>query len=251
MKDNKNALTKEEWSCHCNIELLDRIKEDIEKNVVPCWSKELLKLTSVGEKCCEIGCGTGQTSVYLAKNGRNITAIDYSENSMYLLNELSKYINVKIDVRCLDATQKMPFQEQEFDTIFHCGLLEHFERKQQIDMLKNWRRFSKRMISMVPNAASLAYRIGKSILEDTGKWKYGLETPRFSLISEFIAAGYCEIQEYTIGTEHALNFLPQKHYLRGSIERLIQDNYDLDSMGQGYLLVTIGKSNNDGDQSSK
>ena len=103
MKNREEALTKEEWSKYCQIELLEKIKEDIDKDAVSCWSKELIRLTSVGERCCEIGCGTGQTSAYLAKYGRVVTAIDYSEDSIYLLKELAKYINENIDVRCIDA----------------------------------------------------------------------------------------------------------------------------------------------------
>lgn len=240
MKNREEALTKEEWSKYCQIELLEKIKEDIDKDAVSCWSKELIRLTSVGERCCEIGCGTGQTSAYLAKYGRVVTAIDYSEDSIYLLKELAKYINENIDVRCIDATEKLPFQENEFDTIFHCGLLEHFEKNEQINMLKNWKCFSKRMISMVPNAASLPYRIGKKIMEDTGEWGYGFEIPQFSMVKEFAAAGYSKIQEYTIGTKHALRFLPQDHYLKNAYIKLLEEDYNLDDMWQGYLLVTIG-----------
>ena len=161
MEDKKEALTKEEWSKYCQIGLLERIKKDIDRDMVTCWSKELLRLTSIGEHCCEIGCGTGQTSAYLAKYGRIITAIDYSEDSLILLNELAKCIGCKINTKCIDVTEEMPFRKNEFDTIFHCGLLEHFEKQERISMLKNWRNYTKRMISMVPNAASLPYRIGK------------------------------------------------------------------------------------------
>lgn len=242
MEDKKEALTKEEWSKYCQIGLLERIKKDIDRDMVTCWSKELLRLTSIGEHCCEIGCGTGQTSAYLAKYGRIITAIDYSEDSLILLNELAKCIGCKINTKCIDATEEMPFRKNEFDTIFHCGLLEHFEKQERISMLKNWRNYTKRMISMVPNAASLPYRIGKKILEDAGKWGYGLEIPQSSMIDEFITAGYSDIQEYTIGTEHALRFLPQEHYLRDVFVKLLEEGYNLDDMWQGYLLVTIGIS---------
>lgn len=60
------------------------------------------------------------------------------------------------------------------------------------------------------------------------------------MIDEFITAGYSDIQEYTIGTEHALRFLPQEHYLRDVFVKLLEEGYNLDDMWQGYLLVTIG-----------
>lgn len=240
MCEEKKALTKQEWSKHCQIDLAEKINVSISNDNVPCWSKEMLNLTSEGEKCCEMGCGTGQTSAYLAKYNRIMTSIDYSEDSIILVNKLSKYINRKIDTKILDVTKELPFRKNEFDTIFQCGLLEHFKKNEQINMLKNWSQYSKKMISMVPNAASLPYRIGKKIMEDNNTWEYGLEIPQFSLREEFMEAGYYNIKEYTIGTEHALNFLPQNHYLRNTVMRLLSDNFSLDNIGQGYLLVTIG-----------
>lgn len=248
MSDKKAALSKEQWSEHCRIDLAEKITKDICNDNVPCWTRELLKLTSEGEKCLEIGCGTGQTSAYLSKYGRNITAIDYSENSIALVNEISKRIDKGIETKCLDATKELPFQNDEYDVVFHCGLLEHFEKPDRINMLKNWRRFSKKMISMVPNAASLPYRVGKQIMESNGTWKYGLEIPQLSLADEFIAAGYSEIKEYTIGTEHALSFLSKRHYLYKSLQKLLKENIDLDEYGQGYLLVTIGLNRSGGRQ---
>lgn len=246
MSDKKAALSKEQWSEHCHIDLAEKITKDICNDNVPCWTRELLKLTCEGEKCLEIGCGTGQTSAYLSKYGRNITAIDYSEDSIALVNELSKRINKGIETKCLDATKELPFKNDEYDVVFHCGLLEHFEKPDRINMLTNWRRFSKKMISMVPNAASLPYRVGKQIMECNGTWKYGLEIPQFSLMDEFIAAGYSEIREYTIGTDHALTFLPKRHYLYKSLQKLMKENINLDEYGQGYLLVTIGLNGSGG-----
>lgn len=241
MSTIKKALSKQEWSKHCRIELAENIIKNIFNNNVPCWSKELLNLTSRGEKCCEMGCGTGQTSAYLAKYDRLMTSIDYSVDSVNLVNKLSQFLDVKINTMIFDVTKKLPFTENEFDTIFQCGLLEHFEKEEQISLLKNWSKYSKRMISMVPNGASLPYRVGKKIMEDNNMWEYGLELPQFSLKQEFIVAGYKDIREYSIGVKHAFTFLPAEHDLRKSLERLQKEGYNLDDFGQGYLLVTIGE----------
>ena len=97
------------------------------------------------------------------------------------------------------------------------------------------------MVSMIPNAASIPYRIGKQILEDNNEWEYGLEIPKHSLGEEFSRAGLSVIKEYTIGTEWALSFLPKKHYVRKFFEKMKKDGYSLDKYMQGYLLVTIGE----------
>ena len=139
-----------------------------------------------------------------------------------------------------DATQPLPFQEKEFDYIFQAGLLEHFNRDERNDLLSNWKRYGKRMVSMIPNAHSIAYRYGKLKQEKEGTWQWGLEMPQSSLREEFEQAGITNITEYSIGAEHAFSFLPKGHYLRVALERAFQEAEDIDDWGQGYLLVTTG-----------
>lgn len=99
------------------------------------------------------------------------------------------------------------------------------------------------MISMIPNAASIPYRVGKAILEKNGEWDYGLEIPKHSFQYEFASAGILVEKEYTIGTEWAQRFLTKRHYIRNFLAKLEKDGYNLDDFMQGYLLVTIGKCN--------
>lgn len=99
------------------------------------------------------------------------------------------------------------------------------------------------MISMIPNAASIAYRTGKAMMEQQGIWSYGLELPQYSLGCEFEQAGIHNVKEYTIGAEHALMFLPEEHYLRKALQLWLLESKQYgvqDICGQGYLLVTIG-----------
>ena len=129
-----------------------------------------------------------------------------------------------------------------FDYIFHSGLLEHFTKEERTQFLKNWKPYCKTMVSMVPNAASIVYRTGKSIMEKDGTWKYGLEMPLYTQIPEFLDAGYKIEQEYTIGVKDALSFLPQWHPLRDEIEKWNEEFSFEDNCHQGYLLVTIGSN---------
>ena len=141
-----------------------------------------------------------------------------------------------------DATKPLPFQDKEFDVAFQSGLLEHFSTEQQIDLLKDWKRYCKTMISMIPNRASVPYRVGKHIMEEKGTWSYGKETPKHSMAYEFEMAGINVTKEYTIGTEWALSFLPKWHYIRKFYSKVKKQGYDLDDMMQGYLIVTVGKN---------
>ena len=190
----------------------------------------------------EIGCGTGISSLWLAKNGRKVTALDYTESSVKLVKAAAEKLSLKnVDVILCDATKELPFKKKKFDYIFQAGLLEHFDTDEQIRLLRNWARYGKYMISMIPNASSIPYRIGNQLMENEGTWEYGLEIPKHSFKEEFSRAGITVEKEYTIGSEWAQRFLPKRHYIRKFFAKLEKDGYNLDDLMQGYLLVTIGK----------
>lgn len=234
------TLNKEEWSAHYNIKSLNGVVNQIETNRVSVWSEELTKIC--GGKTLEIGCGSGASSLWLAKNGRDVTALDYSESSVELVKAAAAKLNLSnVKVIHCDATKALPFNEKQFDYIFQAGLLEHFEIDEQIRLLRNWARYGKYMISMIPNASSIPYRIGKQLMENEGTWEYGLEIPKHSFKEEFSRAGITVEKEYTIGSEWAQRFLPKRHYIREFFAKLEKDGYNLDDLMQGYLLVTIGK----------
>lgn len=215
--------------------------EDLNEGRLSFQSREMLKLSREGERILEIGSGSGATSCYLAKNGRVSTALDFSENALLCAKGVAEKMGISIETVFADATSDLPFAENQFDVIFQAGLLEHFEQEMRIKLLKNWGKYGKRMVSIIPNAASIAYRTGKAMMEQNGTWEYGLELPQYSLQSEFEQAGFHVLKEYTIGAEHALEFLPAKFWLRKAMERWLKENPTGDDCGQGYLLVTLGE----------
>jgi hypothetical protein len=98
----------------------------------------------------------------------------------------------------------------------------------------------KGVMSLVPNSRSLFYRIGKHAQEKAGQWPYGKEIPKLSMKQFFEQAGLYNIQEYSVGTYHALKFwgkdMPEiKDYL-DSLTPI-----ELKELNQGYLLFTYGE----------
>lgn len=239
----EKALDKKQWGAIYNQNLCEQVIQSVLRDEVYCWTEELLHITKEGDKLCEVGCGSGQSAAYLQKYGRSVAALDFSEESVALVNAVNESLKLGMRVVCADATKPLPFAEKEFDYIYQCGLLEHFQGEERIALLKNWSRYTRHMISMIPNAASVAYRTGKALMEKYNAWQYGLELPQYSLASEFEKAGITNVREYTIGAEHALMFLPAGHYLREALMQWIIESKELgmeDLCGQGYLLVTIG-----------
>ena len=241
MNDYSKALDNSGWSAHYNIEILNNVVTAVEKGNVSVWSEELIHICEQKSKVLEIGCGTGISSLWLAKNDREVTALDYTESSVELVKAAANKLDLKkVQVIHSDATKELPFKAKQFDYIFQAGLLEHFETEEQIRLLRSWAKYGKRMISMIPNASSIPYRVGKQLMEENGTWGYGLEIPKHSFKEEYARAGIKVEKEYTIGTEWAQKFLPERHYIKRFFRKLVKDGYNLDEFMQGYLLVTIG-----------
>ena len=144
-----------------------------------------------------------------------------------------------------DVLQQLPFPDNMFDCVWSSGLLEHFSDDEIQCILSESARVSKNcVISLVPNAASIPYRLGKWHQESAGQWMYGYEDPKYTLAQFYERAGLHIIREYSIGWRHALNFITFEH--GDIVRRIIEswyntlDNMELEKLNQGYLLVTIG-----------
>jgi len=240
-KNNDKRLSADEWGELYNIKSLESVVNRIVKGHVSEHSHEMLKLTKPGERILEIGVGSGQTSLWLAKHGRLVTGIDFSNNAIRLFSEAAEQLNIPVQAVQVDAEKPLPFEENEFDWVFQAGLLEHFHLEERIRLLQQWGKYTRGMISFIPNAASVIYRYGKARQEYLGTWKYGLEMPQYSLAGEFAAAGFSLEAEYTFDLKTPLDFLPRFHYLRRVFRRLQRDGFLADNCGQGYLLATVGK----------
>lgn len=69
--------------------------------------------------CLEIGCGAGQNSIFLAKQGAQCVAIDISEEMLAHGRKLAKKEKVNVDFRCvsMDTLHAGTFKESSFDLI--------------------------------------------------------------------------------------------------------------------------------------
>ena len=107
-----------------------------------------------------------------------------------------------------DITRPLPFDSGSFDAVFSCGVLEYFDREQVAAIIgEAFRVARKRVIVLVPNAFSVAYRVGKWYMERSGTWTWGGEVPSYSLKSTFEGAGAVRTTELTVAARHSLDFL--------------------------------------------
>lgn len=68
-------------------------------------------------KALELGCGTGEKAVYLAKRGFKVAAVDISQTVIKHARKLARKEGVKIDFYAKDATDLSFLKDRKFDFI--------------------------------------------------------------------------------------------------------------------------------------
>ena len=218
----------------------------VEAGYVRAWYDPVLRCTKSGQTVIETGSGTGQLSGAIARNGRKTFLLDLSLKNLEFSRSVFKCAGIEGDFVQADILQRLPFRGGSFDCVFSHGVLEHFSEDEIGYIIKESARVAKStVISIVPNAASLAYRIGKRYQENRGKWMYGRETPKYSLKRLFRWAGLVNIREYSIDPRHSFEFLtmlgddPAGTIVKKTLNRIPLKV--LEALNQGYLLVTVGE----------
>jgi len=71
-------------------------------------------------KIVELGAGLGRDSIYFAKNSINVTALDYSENGIKIINEKIKKENLISSISTLkfDIREDLPFETNSVDACY-------------------------------------------------------------------------------------------------------------------------------------
>ena len=212
--------------------------------VVP-WSELLIEYTKDCETVLDLGSGRGDHSAVLARAGRRPMLMDWSPQNIEFSRQMFAACGVEGRFCVGDITRPLPFDSGSFDAVFSCGVLEYFDREQVAAIIgEAFRVARKRVIVLVPNAFSVAYRVGKWYMERSGTWTWGGEVPSYSLKSTFEGAGAVRTTELTVAARHSLDFLvmPLGSQIKRACIKLLRMGHHVDPAWcrQGYLLVTIG-----------
>ncbi|AJY69266.1 glycosyltransferase [Geobacter sulfurreducens] len=241
-----DALTAEQWhraiaSGQSPSEIASRVRS----GQVPTWATEILELTHSGERVLELGSGTAEISAFLATQGRKTVLLDYSRESLVFGNWVFSQLGLETETVAGDIRQPLALPDNSVDVVWSGGVLEHFSDDEITHILREARRVARRLVvSFVPNAKSMAYRLGKYSQEKNGTWPYGFEDPKATLKPLFERAGLDSVREFTVCPEHSINFLnstdmegqaPLWHELLKSMPE-----EEKSALDQGYLLCTVG-----------
>lgn len=224
---------------------IDALAKSVVETEGPVWIDPVLDVSQKGDAVLEFGSGTGELSARLARAGRRVTLCDFSQKSLDFARSLFAKLGLDGEFVRGDVLERLPLADKSYDVVWSSGLLEHFsdaDIKKIVD--ESARLARRRVVSLVPNASSLPYRLGKWIQEASGRWIWGKEDPKVSLRDVFAAAGLSNIREYSIAPEHALNFLdaPELAAMKSVFAKFFETLTAAEraSLNQGYLLVTIG-----------
>lgn len=90
------------------------------------WHETALKMAPdlKGLKVAEVGCGRGDFSVHLAKQGAKVTGVDFSEKAIEYARKKASHHGQQVDFQVSDA-QALTLGTDQFDVVFSCECIEH------------------------------------------------------------------------------------------------------------------------------
>jgi 2-polyprenyl-3-methyl-5-hydroxy-6-metoxy-1,4-benzoquinol methylase len=94
-------------------------------------------------KILDICCGVGTNSIYLAKNGFSVYAIDISPTAIQCAQKEAKKSNVRIDF-IISNFVALSFINEVFDFVFDMGCFHHVTLNDRIDFIKGINRVLKK-----------------------------------------------------------------------------------------------------------
>ncbi len=220
-------------------------RQEVVREIQSPVARAIVDLTSPGDVLLEAGCGHARLSAELALAGRRIELCDFSQEILDRAGTLFQRSNLPAPRLTLaDITRPLPWPDKSVDWVWSSGVLEHWTDGELAPILREMARISRKgVISLVPSARSVFYRMGKHLMEDAGLWPYGRELPKATLEPVFRGAGLQSVREFTIAPEEALLLLRPTD---PSIYALVSNwwmklpPHDPLLRDQGYLLVTIG-----------
>lgn len=132
LKETETCLENERWN-QKGIAQIENLKENPEKYIVnesPYSQRQfhnmLMGLLQPfhGRKILEYGCGRGEFSVFLSKQGAELVGIDIAPNLIAASKTLAEINNTNCEFHLMGVTE-LPFQSDTYDVVMGMGILHH------------------------------------------------------------------------------------------------------------------------------
>jgi SAM-dependent methyltransferase len=203
-----------------------------------------------GKRILEEGSGTGLVSLDLSRKGAAVFVLDKSAEALALSR--ASFAKARADHPATRATiTDLPYSDDSFDVTWSSGVIEHFERPDQIRIVKEMLRVTRpdgKVIVIAPSAEARIYGRAKAHADRRKAWQPGYEVPISSLRDIAEAAGGDLVGEYRVGLLAELHFLkyyfgswkPLRTIWAGLVEVVSRLLAPLNRR-PGYLLVSVVK----------
>ncbi|HZN26065.1 MAG TPA: class I SAM-dependent methyltransferase [Burkholderiales bacterium] len=164
-------------------------------------------IVPAGSRVLEAGCGSGQTSLALARLGRyEINLLDFSEEALQYARRVFERAGIPARFEAGDVLRGDGHPEH--DLVFNSGVLEHYSFEDQVSFLQGMKRRSRRYVFvLVPNRACYWYWIWRLQTSGDGQWPFGYEKPASSYRAAMEAAQLNYLGRAYFGASAASHFL--------------------------------------------
>ncbi len=133
---NREENFHDNWADSINIDELI-VDELFEASTSPENRIIIKKIGNIKDKkILELGCGAGEASVYFAKKGAEVTAVDISKGMLEVVQKLAKKNNVSVSTK-QSSSDNIDFEDGTFDIVYAANLLHH------VDILNSLKEVSR------------------------------------------------------------------------------------------------------------
>ena len=190
-----------------------------------------------GKSILEVGTGTGQYCIELDKRGARCIGIDKESESIELAQRVAK----DYDANCVFHKLNLFDVPERADIVISMGVLEHFEDKMIVKMLKKMSTLGDHVVVGVPYSGSGVYTLSKAFAIQNGSWPYGIERDFYSLQNLFEKAGMELISEEVIGSISEANYLMRLNQILVPIQTAHNLEQAFHNYPVGSWLIATGK----------
>jgi SAM-dependent methyltransferase len=201
-----------------------------------------------GRRILEEGSGTGLVSLELAGRGATVFLLDKSSEALSF--SARGFAQARADHLATQASiTDLPFASGAFDIVWSGGVIEHFVKEEQVEIVREMLRVvgpDGRVIVIAPSADARIYGKAKAYADSRKAWQPGYEVPISSLREIAESAGGELVGEYRVGLLAELHFLkyyfdffkPLRLAWAGAVEIISRILAPLNHR-PGYLLVSV------------
>lgn len=199
-------------------------------------------LLPAGASVLEAGCGGGNQSVALARDGGYQAAVlDFSREALNYAERQFARAGIKGEFIEDDA---FAIREKRHDLVFNSGVLEHYTVDEQADFLRGMASRSRRYVMvLVPNAACYWYWVWRINRSAGQGWPFGREVPTVDLSEAFRRAGLRYLGKAWMGASWTESFIQSLPGTDAAVrDQLVEIHRSgvIPDFSRGYLLAALG-----------